>query len=111
MSEKDSGETIAPPHGSKSARGRTCQFIRQVEVCRLGASPAGIAVVGEGHGLGRLHHICGNRAIPAQATEQLLSLCFLVRSDKSILSGLAGLELVRLFLSESSLVLVVQTFV
>src|SRR5699024_9132670 len=111
MSEKDSGEAIAPPHGSKSARGRTCQFFRQVEVFSLGASPAGIAVVGEGHGLGRLHHISGNRAIPAQATEQLRSLSFLVRSDKSVLSGLAGLELERLVLSESRLVLVVQTVV
>src|SRR5699024_8758663 len=62
-------------------------------------------------GSGGIHPISGNRAIPAQATEQLRSLSFLVRSDKSVLSGLAGLELERLVLSESRLVLVVQTVV
>ena len=30
--KKDSGEGIPPPHGSKSARGRTCKFFLQVEV-------------------------------------------------------------------------------
>ena len=30
--DKDSGEGIPPPHGSKSARGRTCKFFLQVEI-------------------------------------------------------------------------------
>src|SRR5699024_7928900 len=77
-----------------------------------GAGPAGVASTTRNRdGSRRIHPIGGNRAIPAQATEQLRSLSFLVRSDKSVLSGLAGLELERLVLSESRLVLVVQTVV
>lgn len=30
--QKDSGEAIAPPHSSRSARGRTCKFFLQVEI-------------------------------------------------------------------------------
>src|SRR5699024_9209617 len=77
-----------------------------------GAGPAGVASTTRNRdGSRRIRPIGGNRAIPAQATEQLRSLSFLVRSDKSVLSGLAGLELERLVLSESRLVLVVQTVV
>src|SRR5699024_8531482 len=76
-----------------------------------GADPAGVAILREGNRRGGIHPISGNRAIPAQATEQLRSLSFLVRSDKSVLSGLAGLEFDRLVLSKSRLVLVVQTVV